>query len=320
MTALDLVGAPRVGEGPARPSPFACPTDGSPLLWGETGVACRDCGRAWDRHGNVPLFLRGDPADDDLLARAENEGWQAALDGRASAADLDPARADWRFLLPLSERSRVLEIGAGWGSVATAIAPEVDTVVATTEDTTQARLIEIRARQTRLDNVVPAVASALYLPVPDGAFDLVVLNGVLDRSGDRGRRQKRRDAQLHALRTVRAKLAPNGFLWVGAGNRFGRRDPLDPARGPGTGRGFTCGLDGYRRLLADAGFARVDFYAPLPGLERPKELLPLADPTVTDFWVERRVPARSFRARTLKWAFRSGILQRLVPFYGIVAQ
>ena len=95
----------------------------------------------------------------------------------------------------------------------------------------------------------------------------------------------------------------------GAKGLFGRRE-----------RGFTCGLDGYRSLLKEAGFERVDFYAPLPNARRPKELLPLGDPTVADFWVERSFPRDSARAKLLKWAFRLGILPRLVPAFGIVAQ
>ena len=179
---------------------FVCPRDGDVLRWDEAGITCLKCGEQWDRHDAIPVFSNPDgywgeiPQEEmePLLAEAESLGWEAALrkrllgegsaeswhhegekeEGAAPRGEFlhryatDPARADWRFLLSLNERSRVIDLGAGWGALAMAIAPEVGLMVATDDMVERARFLEIRARQLGLDNVVPVAAPAQDIPFP----------------------------------------------------------------------------------------------------------------------------------------------------------
>ena len=159
-------------------------------------------------------------------------------------------------------------------------------------------------------------------------------------------RKNPRDVQLLVLRNVVKKLAPGGALWLAIENRWGYHyflgTPDDHTKIWGTNlfprflanavtkkktgrdyRAYTHGLGGYRKLLRAAGFADVEFYATVPTYRNPRELLPLDGATVFDYYCER-FPATSLARRlkiaAAKAAFRSGLLPRVMPHFGIVAR
>ncbi len=306
----------------------------------------------WDRAlrkrqlGEDPEAGDGEPgaAGDWAHAASEEEG--AAPRGEfLYRYATDPSRADWRFLLPLDESSKVLDIGAGWGALAMAIAPEVGLMVASDDMIERARFLEIRARQLGLDNVMACAAPAEEIPFPDGTFDLIILNGVLEWVGVSRVRKDPRDVQKLVLQNIQRKLAPGGSLYIAIENRWGYHyflgTPDDHTKIRGTNlmprwlanivtkqktgrdyRAYTHGLDGYRKLLAESGFAASRYWATVPTYRNPRELIPLDDPTVFDWYTERfgaDSAKRRFKVAVAKWAFRSGILPRVMPHFGIVA-
>jgi hypothetical protein len=320
---------------------FACPTDGSLLYWDETGGICPKCGGQSDRMGNIPVFgprsareshpvsdVSGDEAG--VLEEARSLGWERALRRRLPAEELDPGRADWRFLLPLTARSRVLEVGTAWGTVATEIASEVGLVVTGTPSTVRARFLEIRAQQENLDNLVPFVAPAEVLPFVNGTFDLAVLNGDLDQIIGPAPGGTRRLRHLRLFRRIAERLGTSGRLCFGAENRYGAdrlsrpwqslRQIFQSVRQEGAS---TYGLDGLRKLLKEAGFEHIDFYATIPSFRYAKKFLPLGEPTVCDFFVGdavRDAPYPGLRATLGRSAFRLGLVPRLMPQLGVIAR
>jgi SAM-dependent methyltransferase len=373
-----------VSESVRRKLEFVCPRTGAPLHWDETEITCPSTGERWERAGDIPVLSRPEDDRgeiprgemESLLRDAETLGWERALSRRfgepgdrvsapggdgvlcgpdtESGAPLgelrvegaaDSSRADWRFLLPLTETSRVLDMGAGWGEVTTAIAPEVGVIAASDELPEKARFLEIRARQSGLDNVFPYAASVQDIPFPDGTFDLVILRGELAKAGLSRIRRNPRDVQKLVLRNIRRKLAPGGHLYVATENRWGypylygmSADPthirgvnrmprwlaglLSKRRTGPEFRMYTYGLGGYRRLFRAAGFGDLRFYAAVPTCRAPRELIPLDRPTVFDWYAERLGVDRAshrWRAVVAKRAFRIGLLPHLAPHLGIVA-
>lgn len=367
---------------PAGLPDFVCPRDGATLRWGEGGVLCSSCETTWRREGDIPVFSNPEgywgeiPASEmgPLLREAESMGWEKSLRKRLLGEDAgletggaheaveeegaaprgrflyeyatDSSRADWRFLVPLNESSRVLDLGAGWGALTMAIAPEVGVVVATDEMVERARFLEIRARQSGLTNVITAAASAPDIPFPDGTFDLVILNGVLEWVGLSRVRKNPRDVQRLVLQNIARKLAPGGHLYVGIENRWGYHYFLGTAddhtkiwgtnlmpRGIAnlvtrakTGRdyrAYTHSLGGLKRLLHESGFESVDVYATIPTYRRPKDFLPLSSPTVFDWYCDR-YPAESakrrFKVAAAKLLYRMGVVPALVPHFGAIAR
>jgi hypothetical protein len=268
---------------------FACPVDGGPLHWDEAGITCLACGRDWPRRGAVPVFTG---------PRSEPYAGDAAAPRPAAAGS-----GDWRFLFPAGDEVRVLELEGDEEGTALSLAPDVGSVVVAVGSETRAVALHEEAADRGLDNVLPVAAPPDILPFPDEAFDAVVIHDRLDRLAGDGDPSH----GLSLLRRLRSKMVPGGVLWLTASNRFA----ADGARGP-------HGLDGLRRLLSRAGWETAEIFS------RPhhsRELLPLDDPTVQDWRVERSVShaSRLFRLAA-KSAFRLGVAPRRAPGFGLLAR
>lgn len=228
----------------------------------------------------------------------------------AKAGLADPTPPDWRFLLPVDERSRVLEL-SGRDDVAIAFAFEADRVVALRASAAHAGILGGRATDAGLRNV-DVIAGELSdaLPRLVGPFDVVTVHDALDRGA---RRAAAADERL--LVALRRTLTPFGALWIAARNRFSWGAPTHAPTG-------TRGLDELKRLLHRAGFASVDAWALLPDADRPQEIVPLDSKAAFDYVAERdRSEGKSAVSVALaKSAFRMGLAPRVVPAFGMVAR
>lgn len=242
----------------------------------------------------------------DINTAAERQGWRAAVDRLVRPRARERAeyiegffRADWRFLLPVESDWRVVDVGAGWGTLSCALAEICSEVFALESAFERARFIRIRSEEDRAANVVPVHGSLTLPPLAEESFDLVALNGVLEWLGwaDLSRGVAR--VQLDHLRTCWRLLKPGGWLYIGIENRFGISSwlgamdhsylkytsllprPLAHAatrslRGHSY-RTYTYSPFGYGRLLSRAGFSDAAFYGALPTYSRPVYLWPLGN-------------------------------------------
>lgn len=293
---------------PADRPEVVCPVDGSAVHWDEAGLTCLSCGRTWDRDGDVALFV---PPDAAAVAAVVD-----AIDAGADPDDDAPAsRNDWRFLLPVDEKTRVLELGTSDDGAAVALAFEAASVVAVRESAADAIRLEARARSLALSTLSPVAAPLGVLPIGDRSCDVAVVHDALVRIAADADDATR--AQRMLLRALFRKLVPEGLLWAEMPNRFAlERFGLQWAASGGL-----HGLDGVRRLFAENGFPHVETFVVLP-VEGRRELVPLADPTVFDFVMNRgrggsrADDAKEFAARQ---AFRAGLLPRLAPGFAFLA-
>ena len=133
------------------------------------------------------------------------------------------------------------------------------------------QFMQQRFAQENIPNVRIVRTSASTLPFAAGSFDLIFMNGVLERLAAEKRGQAK-EAQAGVLRNAARLLRRDGYLCIGARNRWAA------ARNSGAGsRSGLHSIHGYRRLLRDAGFTRVEPYLALPAYEEPRFLVPFDD-------------------------------------------
>lgn len=113
----------------------------------------------------------------------------------------------------------VVDIGAGFGTIAVALARGAAHVYGVDKSHGRARVTAARARAEGLPNVTPVHADGLILPLGSGTCDLAVLIGVLEWTGFE------QDDPVASQRAVLAEasrvLKCGGNLLIGIENRFG---------------------------------------------------------------------------------------------------
>lgn len=343
------VNAPRIAV-------LACPGCGEKLQAVEAEWRCSSCGPV-GRLLDVPCFADpnyywGEISREEMQRAnrlAVQVGWQAAVeqvvqDGKLRQYICDPRRADFQYLWDLPPDSSILDIGAGWGAIATSLGANFSRVVAVEGVLERARFIQHRVRSMPRQTVEVICADFLRLPLAPAQFDAVVLNGVLEWVGLASPQGNPRDLQLLFLRRVRDLLKPSGFACVGIENRIGwmalrygtdhsglRYTSLMPRKMADLWcrlhsrqfrsslnqgyRTYTYSLSGYHRLFREAGFARCRSFHAWNGYNNAGLLLPLDYPEALvhflrlQSWEHKKLGG--VRKKTMEWAARTGLWAQL---------
>jgi len=267
-----------------------------------------------------------------LLDTASTRGYSYAVEnilGRFADPELArwvlaANRADFRTVLPLTASTDVVEIGAGWGAVTCGLAPHCRSVTAFDTNRHTLDFIALRTQQDGIGNVSLARINPLddaQLPLPDGQYDVAVLNGVLEYVGSATREVGPAEAQYRGLREVGRVLKPGGALYIGIENRYGylyflgsrdhsglRYTSLMPRMAASLAmrfrkhqdyRTYTYSYAGYRRLLARAGFGSPRVYIAVPNYRDPRFIVPADDDRAIAYMVRRY--ASYLRRRSWRW-------------------
>src|SRR5207249_4443950 len=110
---------------------MACPNCGGPLRPDEVAFHCSTCGQVGQKL-EVPCFTNPDyywgEVSREEMQRANRlaaeKGWRAAVEEVVADPKLreyicDPRRADFQYIWDLPANSTLLDVGAGWGAIAT---------------------------------------------------------------------------------------------------------------------------------------------------------------------------------------------------------
>jgi SAM-dependent methyltransferase len=322
-----------------------CPECEAPLRQDNESLHCPECQRRWPIINGIPYFVENIPYCGEIpLERmrevnrlAEAGPWKVPLLDSPDLSvrmHLDLDRANWQWLLNLPIDSRVLEVGAGMGTTSHALAVHYREVIALEPVLEHIRFLQQRFAQERLSNIKIIRSSIWVLPFAPESFDLVAMNGVLDRvaegwTGDPG------DLQECALKKILGLLRPGGYLYLGIENRLGiayltgrpdrncglpfitvlpRRLAHWYARSKGyTGyRNYLHSSRGYRKLLNNVGFTHLELYLAVPSYSQPRFLIPL-DSNIFYYY------SRSFNSAQpslfRKWAHRILLNLRLLQYF-----
>ena len=258
------------------------------------------------------------PMADELIRRTRDRGWISALE-QALAGLPEPAARYLEAYVCSAERSFALELmdipadgvlldhGCGWGAFSLAAAERTAAVVALDLVIPRVRFTTLRAQQSGADHVAGVVGGGLpRLPFRDASFDAVVMNGVLEWIPTVVPGEPTA-VQAERLREVARVLRPGGSLLLGIENRYWWRyfvghpevhtgvpyasivpralaDHLARRRGSSGFRVYTHSLRQYRALLTAAGFADVQAFVAAPDYNRPREFVPVDQPSVLRGW------------------------------------
>ncbi|HEX6703830.1 MAG TPA: class I SAM-dependent methyltransferase [Albitalea sp.] len=215
--------------------PYVCPLTHSLLRPDDQALRSSAGDTVYPVRSGIPQFQRFGAAEDDagrarlarLNALARSEGWEAALrsvwrdDPGMLAYVLQPGRAAFLDLLPLTPHTDVLEIGPGLGQFTALFAQRARSVSALEVVSGQAEFVAQRCAQQGRDNVrVAAGGDDCRLPYPDASFDLVVLNLVFEWCASRCPDEPELEVQRRLLGEMARVLRPGGSLYLATKNRF----------------------------------------------------------------------------------------------------
>lgn len=338
---------------------LVCPGCNAVLLREHEQLQCRDCGKTWPVLHGVPHLIQDHPYCGEIpqlqmaavLKRAAAGSWKEALTDssevsvqRVAETTLNLDRANWYRLTDLGPESRVLDLGAGLGTISHALARRFSEVIALEPVLEAVEFMRHRFSQERLENVICVRSSVWEMPFQRGSFDLVVMNGVLEwvAAGKEGDPER---LQQEALDRVSSLIRPGGYLYLGVDNRFWWRSLLGTPdancglpyvailprplaawyarrRGHEDGyRSYTYSAGGYRRMLARSGFAESECYAAIPGYNSPNFYVSLND-NVFSYFSANFDPVRSgLSASAVHWLCGElGVSQYLQNSFVILAR
>lgn len=307
---------------------LVCPNCKEILAKDQFKYSCPHCSRSWPIRDNIPSFTHSSvywneiPKKEmtSLLELAKREGWTTAIYDYLKLKSIrdyvivgDERRADWRYLLPLSQDSVALDLGCGWGAIAIALSEICGSVIAMDATWERISFLNIRKEQQKIENLFPIHGGdQLEFPFYDNYFDLVSMVGVLEWIGTWYINAKPRDAQITALKKICSLLKKGGYLYIGIENRFGYQYLVGAKDHNGlpfvsilprllanfvsklfTGEAYTTyqySIYGYKKILWEAGFSEIQFFSPLPQYRTPLFYLPLSSNKALNYFFEYIFP------------------------------
>lgn len=310
----------QVGNGASTNPGLVCPACKSSFTAEGESLRCVGCGKSWPIIRGVPHFIPpveywGEvgitrEALIEITRQMETLNWRDVILNYADPAVRQYSkyignlgRACWQSLVPLNERSVVLDGGAGFGAVSHALSRNCGHVYSLERVEERVEFLRLRFIQEKCDNITIVRSDLDTLPFSENSFDLIVLNGVLEWLPFSRKQENPRKAQLHYLRALLRLLKPGGTLYVGIENRFSYELLLgSPDQHIGVKyvavlprwladvvckfklgdryRPYLYSWRGYKRLFAEAGFEQLRGYVACPHYTDPIRVVSLAEDSI----------------------------------------
>lgn len=339
-----------------------CINCGASLHQDSSTIHCPECRSSWPIQSGIYDFIASSDPDaaqstdylNEFNRLASTDGWQAAAETIASKSAnpahhleyiTSEARADFRFLLPITPDDIVLDVCGGWGNMSAAFARTCKHVFAA--DTSWDKLVfsSLRASQEGLDNITFLHANPNEIPLPDASCQIAVLADTLECGFWQQASANSRQNHPQILRSIWEKLAPGGCLYLGVENRYsykyvlGSRVPLSNLRFISllphsladrysqrvrhtNYQKISYSLSGITKILQQAGFSSLEILYPIPAYPKFRFMADLNSRAATNFMISRlRVHAGFNKSFYLfsRVASTLGILPWFAPGFSIIA-
>lgn len=263
-------------------------------------LLCKKCGRSYKIKDRIYDFadenwtwVEDSPEIKTLLKLTSSHGFAKAKMSLREKYEyvFSEKRADWLFhCFSLRKNRRCLDVGSGFGSTAFPLSRWYGEVWSLEKSPERIAFQRLRKKDEG-KNVFLVRCDMLTHPFPDGSFDLVCLNGVLEWAGLGKPNENPCKTQLGLLSTVEKLLKDSGCLYIGIENRFGIQYFLGAKDHEGyrftsilprfvsnfflrVFRGsryltYTYSYLEYKKLLRQAGFNYIDLYWVMPSYHYP---------------------------------------------------
>jgi 2-polyprenyl-3-methyl-5-hydroxy-6-metoxy-1,4-benzoquinol methylase len=266
----------------------------------------------------------------------------------------DSNRSDFLHLLNIKKNDLALDLGAGWGQISIPLSRICD-VVSLEGNLEKIELMKEIAHQENRNNIQYVAADISDDIFENKQFDVVILNGVLERVGVFSKGMSPLDIQQNVIQTAYNLLKPGGVLYIGIENKYGLKYLLGE-KDDNTGlenfvylndnsiesfyksiigkplRSFTHSKKTYEKMLKISGFENIDFFASLPDYKLPKLMINLEDDSSIQFAQDNLEFIPEFdgstgylsqfntKLQSLYSIFSPNELSNIYPSYSIIAR
>ncbi len=343
--------------------PILCIKCHSRLTWNGDEYIC-SCGKNYPIIDDIPILAEDTnyygeiprQQKEKLLREMDNGKYWRDLVWEYFGADypflhhiiVDETRNDFKYILPATHNCTVLDLGAGWGTMACYFSRQSKEVVALDGTLDRCRFIRKRCEQDNINNITVVCGNILDRPFSSNCFDIIVMNGVLEWVGASRNKNSPMDSQLHVLKLARDLLKKDGILYIGIENSHGFKyiiGEMDDHTGIShityldrqkaneksiqklnrPYNTYTYDLHGYKKLLGAAGFSKMQFYYPIPDYKSVQALIPLNNADLTLFYyrnLKQRDHASSLNEKVRALEIRAvklGHIADYVASYSIIS-
>ena len=243
----------------------------------------------------------------EINQKIKTEMWQKVLLNYSTSSNsgsvfsiMNPDIANWKFFLPITNKSNILELGAGFGAITSVLAHQCKHIIAIDSVKERAEFMIRRFKQDGIENVTVLNKAPYEIPMLLRQTNIVIVNELYGSEIIEKSLKKRKFKMLQFYKALFENLTKDGYMIVSFKNcfslsqikRFSRlladsktknvaRSLLKYKMGNLDILGNTfmrsLSLRINKTLLKEAGFKDLKILCPLPNYNNPKFLIPYDD-------------------------------------------
>lgn len=219
------------------------------------------------------------------------------------------ARSDFLYCIDLKKDFVCLDVGCGLGIHSFNLSPHVKEVHSFDLSKKRVEFCEYRKKFENVQNIHLYHTDVDHMPFKKEAFDVILMNGVVEWLGERRKNDDPREDQVEILKKMHDLLKNNGVLYIGIENRYALsylHNAKDHNRLKYTTfmprflanfvtklfknkeyRTYTYGVSGYKKLLKDSGFdvSKTKIFLAHPGYNLPQYIIDYEDTSAIYFFL-----------------------------------
>lgn len=316
---------------------LVCPKCKNKLKLEKRKYVCEKCKNKFNIIGGISSFITPDESIievekkelSEIERRSQQFGWKNTIEKyiydkfpELHRYISDPTRSGLVYLLSPKKFGTALDIGCGYGTISLALSEFFKNVVSEDISIKKLNILKERMKAENKRNITLINADALSLPLPENSFDAITVIGVLEYMGLSKKELLVEECWKMFLNSVYNMLKEGGQAIFGIENRIGfqyflgwkdhnglRATTLMPRflaniysklKLNEEYKVYTYSYSGYKKMLKDVGFKKIEFFSPLKSYRFPKYIIPLDNgKPVWNYFLKNMLIPKSKKERIL---------------------